>query len=289
MGDLPSWALDAGIPAPHIVAAAVRVARMIDESGSEISDLDRSYHQHASGAYYPEPDMTKGQALLVECGLVRQEGTRLIPTPELLTIGLEDEVEAASQMMLHALGALSTVPTSEQIETAVESANLSPEQREQLLLILGAKFDDTYRRLVGEIGEELVVRAARDQLLALGHPDLAAQVRRVSLGSDALGYDITVPRTTGAKRLLEAKAALDGDVAQFFLSRNEWETGLTYAGDWFLVYCRVGDTDTRAGEVVGWCSAAELAEHVPTDRGAGEWISLSIKLPLAELHSGLPH
>jgi hypothetical protein len=288
MAELPSWAVDAGRPSPHIVAAAVRVARMIDRSGSEISDLDRTYHQHASGAYYPEPDMAKGQALLVDCGLVRQDGTRLIPTPELHTLGLEDEMEAASQVMLRALAALAAKTTSEKLEAALDSATLSPEEREQFLLLMGAKFDDVHRRLIGEIGEELVVRAAKEQLLALGHGDLAAQVRRVSLGSDALGYDITAPRTTGAKRLLEAKAAASGTMAQFFLSRNELETGLTYPDDWFLVYCRVDDTDVRTGEVIGWCSAAELTDHVPADHGAGEWSSVCIRLLPARLHPGLP-
>jgi hypothetical protein len=233
--------------------------------------------------------MAKGEALLVACGLVRQEGTRLIPTPELLSLGLEDELEAASQIMLHALATLATEPTSEQIEAAVGSAMLSPEQREQFLLILGAKFDDAHRRLIGEIGEELVVRAAKEQLLALGHLDLAAQVRRVSLGSDALGYDVTAPRTTGAKRLLEAKAGRASGAAQFYLSRNEWETGVKYTDDWFLVCCRVDDIESRAGALVGWCSASELAEHIPGDRGSGQWSSVQIQLPLENLHPGLPH
>lgn len=289
MNETPIWAIQPGVPSPHIVAAAVRVARMIDHSGSELSALARSYHQHRSGAYYPEPDMAKGQALLVDCGLVRQEGTRLIPTAELLMLGLEDEVEAAGQLALRAIATLPSETTSDELQAAVEAVAVSAEQREEFLLALGAKFDDAYRALVGEIGEELVVLAVKEDLLALGHPGLASQVRRVSLGSDALGYDITAPRTSGAKRLLEAKASMNADVARFFVSRNEWETGLKYPDDWFLVYCQVQDVKARAGEVIGWCGAHDIADHAPDDRGAGSWGSVYIELPIGELRHGLPH
>jgi hypothetical protein len=289
MSETPIWATRPGVPSSHIVAAAVRVARMIDQSGSELTDVARSYHQQSSGAYYPEPDMAKGQALLVDCGLLRQEGTRLVPSPELLAIGLEDDIEASGQLTLRAIATLPPDTTGEELQAAVDAAPLSAEQREEFLLALGAKFDDAQRVLVGEIGEELVVLAAKEDLVALGHSDLAAQVRRVSLGSDALGYDITAPRTSGAKRLLEAKASVDADTARFFLSRNEWETGLSYLDDWFLVYCRIDDTKARAGEVVGWCTAQDLADHAPNDHGAGRWSSVCIELPTTQLRPGLPH
>jgi hypothetical protein len=289
MSEAPIWAVQPGVPSSHIVAAAVRVARMIDRAGSELTELARSYHQQSSGAYYPEPDMAKGQALLIDCGLIRQEGTRLIPSAVLLALGLEDDAEAGGQLTLRAIATLPPETTSDELQAAVEAAPLSAEQREEFLLALGAKFDDAHRVLVGEIGEELVVQAAKDDLMALGHSDLAAQVRRVSLGSDALGYDITAPRTSGAKRLLEAKAGVDADTARFFVSRNEWETGLSYPDDWFLVYCRVGDTKARTGEVVGWCTAQDLADHAPADHGAGRWSSVCIELPAAELRGGLPH
>jgi hypothetical protein len=289
MNETPIWAVQPGVPSSHIVAAAVRVARMIDQSGSELTDLARSYHQQSSGAYYPEPDMAKGQALLIDCGLIRQEGTRLIPNAELLALGLDDDAEVRGHLTLRAIATLPPETTGEELQAAVEAAPLSAERREEFLLALGAKFDDAHRVLVGEIGEELVVLAAKEDLLALGRSDLAAQVRRVSLGSDALGYDITAPRTSGAKRFLEAKAGVDTDTVRFFLSRNEWETGLSYPDDWFLVYCRVDDTKARAGEVVGWCTAQDLSDHAPNDQGAGQWSSVCIELPASQLRGGLPY
>lgn len=136
MSNTPIWAIRPGVPSPHIVAAAVRVARMIDHSGSELADLARSYRQHTSGAYYPEPNMAKGQALLIDCGLVRQEGSRLIPTAELLALGLEDDVEAAGQLAVRAIATLPAETTSDQLQAAVEAAALSAEQREEFLLAL---------------------------------------------------------------------------------------------------------------------------------------------------------
>jgi Domain of unknown function (DUF3883) len=289
MSELPIWAIEAGVPSAHVTAAAVRVARMLDHNGSEISDLRRSYRQHASGAYFPEPDMIKGETLLVDCGLVRKMGSRLVPTADLLTLGLEDDREAACEITMHVLTQLPPDTGSDQLEAVLEATIPSAERREELLLALGAKFDDTRARLVGEIGEEIVVQAARDQLLAVGHPELAAQVRRVSLGSDALGYDVTASRTTGSKRLFEVKASTKVDEVEFYLSRNEWETGIRYADDWFLVYCRVDDTEQRPGEIIGWCVASSLSEHVPVDRGSGEWRSVYLKLSTSLLQPGLPY
>ncbi len=40
----------------------------------------------------------------------------------------------------------------------------------------------------------------------MGRSDLARDVRRVSLLSDQLGYDVNAPRVAGPPRLLEVKA-----------------------------------------------------------------------------------
>jgi hypothetical protein len=104
-----------------------------------------------------------------------------------------------------------------------------------------------------------------------------------------LGYDVTASRTTGSKRLFEVKASTKVDEVEFYLSRNEWETGIRYADDWFLVYCRVDDTEQRTGEIIGWCVASSLSEHVPGDRGSGEWRSVYLKLSTSLLQPGLPY
>jgi hypothetical protein len=289
MSELPTWAIQQGVPSSHVAAAAVRVARMLNTKGSEISDLRRSYQQHASGAYYAEPDMIKGETLLVDCGLVRRAGSRLVPTGNLVTIGLDDEHEAASQIIIHVLGQLPPETGSDELEALVAGTTANAERREELLLAIGAKFDDARARLIGEIGEEIVVESLREQLRSLGHSELVSLVRRVSLGSDALGYDVTAPRTSGSKRLLEVKASVTPHEVEFFLSRNEWEIGTRYTDDWFLVYCQVNDTRQRTGEVVGWCSASSLIQHIPDDRGSGRWQTIFLQLRASSLEQGLPY
>jgi len=83
------------------------------------------------------------------------------------------------------------------------------------------------RREVGEIGEDIVTGAARSELLDLGHADLARAVRRVSLISDQLGYDVVAPRVGGPNRLLEVKATTGphDDPIRIHLSRNEAAVG----------------------------------------------------------------
>jgi hypothetical protein len=232
--------------------------------------------------------MIKGETLLVDCGLARRIGSLLVPSGALLSLQLEDENEAAGEITAHALAQLPPTASGEQLAQLVEAAIPSAERREELLLALGAKFDDTHARLVGEIGEEIVVEASRNELLALGHPELASRVRRVSLGSDALGYDVTAPRSTGSQRLFEVKSSVRVGEAEFFLSRNEWETGVRFADDWFLIYCMVSDTDTRTGGIVGWCEASLLSDHVPFDQGSGKWSSVHVALSTSRLETGLP-
>ena len=129
----------------------------------------------------------------------------------------------------------------------------------------------------------------RTDLLALGYPELARAVRHLSLESDQLGYDITAPRIGGQRRLLEVKATTThgAETITFHLSRNEAETGLRYR-DWALVVCAVTDVAARAGEIVGWQSAAFLAPAFPVDSPGGRWESATVTVTVADLLPGLP-
>jgi hypothetical protein len=163
-------------------------------------------------------------------------------------------------------------------------------RREELLLALRRRFSDTHQRAIGAVGEELVIAAARHELITLGHPDLARAVRRVSLLSDQLGYDVTAPRISGPRRLLEVKATViepTSDDVLIHLSRNEANIGAA-TGDWSLVICVVEDVEERRGRLLGWCSASTFAALLPTDSRTGRWEQAAIKLPVAGLVAGLP-
>jgi hypothetical protein len=70
---------------------------------------------------------------------------------------------------------------------------------------MGRRFSDADARRTGDLAEAHVTKACRAQLSGAGRDDLAALVRRVSLTSDQLGYDVTAPRLDGSTRRLEVK------------------------------------------------------------------------------------
>ncbi len=266
---------------------------MLDENGSRVVDADESYWHRATGGAYAPPDLRLGQQLLLDLGLVEERDRVLYPRPELQLLIESADDESAAALVLwvveHPAASGNASAIDEALNERLEELVLDPARREEMLLALGRRFDDTYQRLLGEIGEEVVLESARKELLDLGYPHLAAQVRRISLNTDQTGYDITAPRVIGNARLLEVKSGrfAEGEPIAVHVSRNEYETGTRY-NDWALVVCRVTDVDERTGEIVGWAPGAALSELVPIDRDRGRWESVVIALDPEELLPGLP-
>jgi hypothetical protein len=287
----PTWADPRGLPTGHAVRAAIHVAATIDERGSSVVDAHESYWHKATGGLFAPPDLERGQRLLVDCGLVEERNGTLYPRAELQQIlaGAADDAVAAIYCRAVEQGAEDVVWSSD--ESSAELAQLIPDpaRREELLLALARRFDDAERRLIGAIGEEVVVTALRDELASLGYPELGRSVRHLSLESDQLGYDVSAPRVTGTTRLIEVKAttALVDDVVSIHLSRNEAETGLRYR-DWALVVCLVTERERREGEIVGWQSAAALASALPVDSEGGRWEVANLTIDVSKLLPGLP-
>ncbi len=205
---------------------------------------------------------------------------------------LEGSVADGLAVLIQQTLALTRPAELETPGTAAQLAQLVPDaaRREELLLALARRFDDAQQRLIGDIGEEVVMDAARAELRAMGRPDLAREVRRVSLLSDQLGYDISAPRVAGATRLLEVKATAHCATPSsltIHLSRNEANTGAAVP-DWALVACVVDDIDQRRGHIVGSCTANLIADLLPIDGLVSRWDHASIEVPLERLSPGLP-
>lgn len=292
MSDLPAWARADGLPSMHIARAALHVAAIVDRHGSPTADAQESYWHHATGGTFSPPDLDRGQHLLLELGLLFERKGVLVPTPqlsELLDGSLDDALAAVGERAL----AVTRPAWLDDASGATEMLSaLVPDaaRREELLLALGRRFDDTRRRLVGEIGEELVMHAARAELRALGHVELARDVRHVSLLSDQLGYDVSAPRVGGPPRLLEVKAttgSVVGRIVLVHLSRNEADTALAFA-DWALVVCVVEDLEERRGRVVGSCTVAAFRDLLPLDGPGSRWEQAEVELPVEVLVPGLP-
>lgn len=140
----------------------------------------------------------------------------------------------------------------------------------------------------GARGEEFVVELCREHLRELDRPDLAAAVKRVSLRSDELGYDVTSPDTTGHRHRIEVKTTSSASVGrvEFFLSRNEAIVGARDPG-WSLVAVRRVRDDSL--ELVGWCSSVSLVPHLPRDISRqGRWTNVRLSIAITDFRPGLP-
>jgi hypothetical protein len=112
----------------------------------------------------------------------------------------------------------------------VEIPSLKPKTIENPLSIkkqLSKKIDyiasNKSKAITGSKGEAIVLEAEIKRLNSVGRGDLAAEVRRVSMTDDNLGYDISSFNNDGTVRYIEVKATssdLKGSV-RFYLSANE--------------------------------------------------------------------
>lgn len=283
----PRWGGPEGLPTPFIARAALHAANLIDTEGSLLSQARESYWHKASGGEFSAASILVGEELLLDTGLLVQRKGRFYLT-QLLEEMLDGSIEDA--LFTLALEASSLPQRSEDAEApgGLEDLVPDPERREELLLSRAQRFDDRHRRLVGEIGEELVLATARRELTDLNRGELARRVRRVSLESDALGYDISAPRLIGRPRMLEVKSTTRTETpVRIHISRNEAITGGKYP-DWALVVCRVDDVEARSGELQGWCPASAFSTRLPLDSEGGRWEQAEVEIRPGELMPKLP-
>jgi len=236
----------------HQLAAAVQVGRWIDARGNARADVRAAYRLTATESGFAPEVLQAGEQALLAAGLLRLERDRLTPTA--------------------ALGPFVQIHDDAAARTALKIAIRASE--------------DDLRAEFGAEGEDYVFEAVRAELRALSRPDLAERCVRVSLVSDAFGYDVAAPRLDGSWRRLEVKsqAGRAATTARFFLTRHEYETGLAAPGEWALVVCA---RPTDVFEVLGWCRAQTLATYLPSDQG-GRWSEAVVELPLSALRAGIP-
>ena len=260
---------------------------MIDAGGSRASDAQESYWHRSTGGSYPPADLARGQALLLDLGLLREDEGTLHPTFDLaeLLAGSADDALVAFLLRLGARDPQLVAPLDEEA-----FVDLLPdvERREELLLQLAQRHEDDRNAAIGDVGERMVVAAARTELAQLGRADLARDVRRVSLVSDQLGYDVRAPRLQGPPRRLEVKSTTSiAQHVEVFISRSEADTGRKTDG-WNLVVCHVGNVDRAEGTIVGWWSYGGLADRLPRDVDSGSWQQARLTLRVSDAHPGLP-
>jgi len=281
----------------------VLAARVLDDHGSTTAALLVSYDKVITGGLYRTQDLRSGHLLLQRARLTRlAPDGRYVPVPQLRDLcGLPDDV--AAELLLHELllqepplwlyAAVvgdevhwENVPDADQ--RALRQLLADAARREALLLTLGRTLDIALLTEIGGLGEEHVVAACQLHLQDRGRPDLAADVHRVSLRSDELGYDVTSPDTTGRRHRLEVKTTslADGGRVEFLLSRNE-ATVSQRDPAWSLVAVRRDRDGTL--ELIGWCRAVALLPLLPHDLSPdGRWASVRLSVPTEAFSVGLP-
>lgn len=287
------------LPTQYEALAARTAAQLIPDGGTEITTLHASYRSTATGGVFGTRSLVVGERLLIAAGLAQETEGRIVPLDALGELRADDDAQWCHSVLESLLAQgrpmwLAVAAGSGEVDWALVPDDASsaleflpPEQREALLLSLGWRFTEGERERVGDLAEEHVVERMRALLDAAGRPDLAANVRRVSLISDALGYDVTVPALTRDTLRLEVKGTrAAGSDYVIYLSRNEANVGLRDPA-WRLVVCAVGADDTV--QTRGWLTGDEIAPLLPHDRSAqSAWHTVEIALSDDALHVGEP-
>jgi hypothetical protein len=282
--------------------AASWVTRVLGVAGEPRTVARASWSNLPLGSEVDFDELELAEAGLREAGLLRVVGARLVPTPRLRAACATGEpmlfeqllgliLEASEPLwLITAAGegdqlAAELVP--DEVVAALSTVIADPARREAFLLGRARTVDANRRAALGEAGEDAVVAACRQQLLAADASEAAAGVRRVSLISDELGYDVVAPRLDRSLRRLEVKATRSSAAAvTVVLTRNEIEVGRADP-DWSLVVVRVAQGGEYA--VVGHATTDPLEPLLPADgHELGRWQSAALRLAVGDLEPGLP-
>jgi hypothetical protein len=268
----------------HAVQSAIQVARVLGQLGALQVEARESYWKRAGGGRFGPIDLAIGETLLIDAGVVEQRDGFLAPLIDLDALLGGEESDVVAILCARTL--------SDGADPAVTSGldALIPDEhrRTRLQRAAARRFEDAQMKLVGQIGEELVAAACRQDLRSLGRADLGRRVRHVSLEDDTAGYDILAPRLAGRGRMLEVKSTTElGDPVKVYLSRHESSVAAREE-TWSLVVCVGVDPLTRTGQILGWLPGSGLGEYLPHDRVGGTWETVRITLIRSSLVPGLP-
>lgn len=285
------------LPGPHLLKSAARVLTIVGLARQSDTDIRASYRATVSGGLLSSDGLLKAERWLADRGWLVRDGEELVPSSRCRALPNEEE-EVARELLRTTI--LDVTPTwlgvvvargevraellPEQV-AAVLLDTFDAEERDAVLRAAAAKYDDTALRAIGDAGEEAVVIASQAFLEARGRPDLAGRVRRVSLISDALGYDVAAPDLAGRECRIEVKC-YRGRYPRFYITRNEFEVGLRLPR-WYLVLCRfLPDSVPR---IVGWTTLSPIVARVPVETdGSVTWQLVRVRLRESDLKPGLP-
>lgn len=286
----------------HELIAAYWVGRVLGADGAEPAVAHESYLSLPLGGRVGLGELRAAEARLATTGLTSVVDGRIVPDKRLaevcrlneqqgceLLLALTLDVERPLWLMT-ATGDGATLRPEllpDEVRAVVNAVIEDPARREAFLLARARKVDADDRARIGAIGEIAVVAACQQQLEAAGAPGLAANVRRVSLISDELGYDVTAPRLDGTSRRVEVKTTrAAGALIPVVLTRTEATVGISDSS-WYLLIVRL-DGDEQ-GRIVGWIDGEQIGPLLPVDQHSeARWETARLRLPAAVVTTGLP-
>ncbi len=284
------------LPTTHSVNAALLVCQILGSRRLTQPERRTAYGTIPLGGIYRHQDLEDAERWLLEAGFAAHVGAYLVLQESVAHLATADPATASRLLLLGLLDsqrpswmrltqdselAWEMVPISDM--RSIEGVFPDPATREAALLHLARKFDDELNREIGAMGEQAVLQACEQTLVASGRADLVADVVQVSAVSDELGYDIVSPNLAGGLVRIEVKTSASRRTG-FFLSRNEADTALQDQG-WALVLC-CAKIDGSV-EIAGWCGGDVLGPMLPTDAG-GRWVTARVSLPDSAINPGLP-
>jgi hypothetical protein len=281
--------------------AAFWVGHVLGSEGARAEIAHASWMQLPLAGEVDVHELQVAERELLSAGLLRRDGECLRCAERLQAVCEQRHseveelllsllLETTRPLWLRTAGGgerLATELIPEDAAAALATVIPDPARREAFLLARARTVDAHERQELGAHAEEVAVAACRAELVADGRQDHAARVRRVSLISDELGYDVIAPRLDGIMRRLEVKGtrSVAASVA-VTVTRNELTVGLADP-DWSLVVVHMEQEDH--GHVVGHVPAAALQPLLPEDRHVhGRWQTARLRLMVGALRPGLP-
>ena len=283
----------------HELRAAAAVIGIIGvETAVPVDRIHAAFGTHPSSGEFGVSDLWRGLDLLTELGLAERCGQVVRLVIEALDIGrsadpilrLLERWLFNSQPLWLSLAVSELAVQSELIPdralNLISRCTSNTQQRDELLLAAAAKVDVERREEVGAAGEEAVVAAARTALTDGGQWELAQLVERVSLVTDALGYDVVTPGFDAEPRHLEVKTAASSTTRRFYISRSEFNRGLRDPR-WFIVLCHLKEEGDVG--IHGWLPIDRIADRMPSDvDGGARWETAIVSYELSMVEPGLP-
>lgn len=281
--------------------AAAWVIFVLGQEGVAEDDLLDSWMNLPLAGIVDLPELESALAELMRVGLVVRDMDELRPVPGLEPLCQSPDDESPRLLLAFLLEYerplwlssatsggefLSPELVPDDALDGIRSVLPDARDREAFLLARARVVDAEVRAAIGSEGEELTLKSLCSDLHNRGRADLAKKVRRVSLVSDELGYDISAPWIDGSIRRIEVKSTVSsGGVVALYLSRNEATVGHRDP-DWYIVVARVRSSNDG---VLGWLSLSEVEHLLPVDRHErGSWQTARLKLDVRDLNPGLP-